>query len=69
MLGNFFKGFFITLAVIFLISVFWWLIKLAVDMLMATFGFLVGLLTPWFVVLIICIIAGIIYMNRKKNEI
>lgn len=68
MLKNFFKGFGIALLAMVIFALFWWVIKLLVDVTAAALGLVAGIFAPWVLVLLIAIVAGIWYMNKHKNE-
>lgn len=68
MLKNFFKGFGIALLAMVVFALFWWVIKLLVDVTVAALGFVAGIFAPWVLILLIAIVAGIWYMNKHKDE-
>lgn len=68
MLKNFFKGFGIALLAMVIFALFWWVIKLLVDVAVAALGFVAGIFAPWALIILIAIIAGIWYMNKHKDE-
>lgn len=69
MFKNFLKGFGLALVVMIAIALLWVVIKFVLDIAVTTLGFVMGLFAPWVLVLIIAVIAGIVYMNKHKEEV
>lgn len=64
MVGKFFKGFFLALLWVLIFVVAFWIFRFVVDVAVAAWGFAFGCGFWSVVLLVVCIIAGIVYMQR-----